>query len=810
MQKSFLKQEFEEFKITKAEGLHTGYDKFQKILSQMNTLKVRPKNKDLNLKFLRALPPSWSQVTLGTKTTMAYEDLKQIEKLDLEELDLKWQMAMLSIRVQKFEKKAGRKIKFNGQEAARFDKKLVQCYKCSQKGHFARECRAKASQDSQRYSAYKTQNARKKTDDSQALISVDTFINWQDHEDAHADEGALKIYGMIAGMESDPDSERKATSEYALMGFTTDKEMKFALHSSSLVKAVPAGRPNYPIPVTYGRTNNTVRPFPSVFKPNRPNTQSASPSMFGKRIPRTMVDPIITIDSSKDPTWQHKPVMAGSLMMGNRHRVREVHTIATQKTQPTVPKTTQTVDPSCAQHVKPPRQPIRTPVTSSPIPLNNRQNWNQRMQRDLGAGYSFERKPCFVCGSLSHLIKNCDYYEKKMAREAAFKSTRVIHANVRQATPAWTNSNRVNKANQFNPRPVNVRPNLSTASNTIKTGRVNVNTGNGNVNSASVHVNAGTQVKSGTSRFNTGKQHVNSGSVYVNSVAQIKSAASRVNTGKRYFNSGCDHINTARVNRPVSNKTSPKPSQVKFNSQNKCFTKQSSPVNRPFSRNTAYKSNIYAVKGKMGTAVKTSAGCVWRKTTPLSNTNSGQIPDSYDHPLKHMEHRGIFDSGCSGHMTGNRAHLEDYQELSKVGSVTFGGSKGSISGKGHSQQNKDRASSISQDKDAQAPITDSSGDSMLRKEEDFIAGIAKYIWVQPHPVLLPTPSPPVPTPPTSHVHLTQPQSTPPSITQPPPTITQPVQSSSTPPQSSSVQPTFTTPPIQPVETTSSPPMFSHS
>ncbi|GJW95813.1 ribonuclease H-like domain-containing protein [Tanacetum coccineum] len=319
MQKSFLKQEFEEFKITEAEGLHTGYDKFQKILSQMNTLKVRPENEDVNLKFLRALPPSWSQVTLVLKTKggleylsfddlynklkslefdvkgyapkpsslanaafvstastnnnndtssnhspsystsssysgnreassshgsvvddvihsflaesepkqqLAYEDLKQIEKLDLEELDLKWQMAMLSIRVQKFEKKAGRKIKFNGQEAARFDKKLVQCYKCSQKGHFARECRAKASQDSQRYSAYKTQNAGKKTDDSQALISVDTFINWQDHEDAHADEGALKIYGMIAGMESDPDSERKATSEYALMGFTTDKEVQ--------------------------------------------------------------------------------------------------------------------------------------------------------------------------------------------------------------------------------------------------------------------------------------------------------------------------------------------------------------------------------------------------------------------------------------------------------------------------------------------------------------------------------------------------------------------------------------------------------
>ncbi|GJV29412.1 hypothetical protein Tco_1385860 [Tanacetum coccineum] len=133
--------------------------------------------------------------------------------------------------------------------------------------------------------------------------------------------------------------------------------------------------------------------------------------------------------------------------------------------------------PSIEQHVKTPRQPIRTPVTPSPIPSNNRQNWNQRMERELGAGYSFERKTCFVCGSLSHLIKDCDYYEKKMAREAALKSQRVVHADVRQATPAWTNTNRVNKANQFTPRPVqlnNIRPNLSTtASKTIKTGRVN-------------------------------------------------------------------------------------------------------------------------------------------------------------------------------------------------------------------------------------------------------------------------------------------------------------------------------------------------
>ncbi|GJZ16328.1 hypothetical protein Tco_0552005 [Tanacetum coccineum] len=188
--------------------------------------------------------------------------------------------------------------------------------------------------------------------------------------------------------------------------------------------------------------------------------------------------------------------------------IEQVTIVHPNGNQPQVPKPQQTVDPSCAQH-------------------------NQGMQRDLGAGYSFERKPCFVCGSLCHLIKDCDYYEKKMAREAALKSQRMVHANVQQATPAWTHTNRVNKANQFTPRPVqlsNIRPNLSTASTTFKTGRVNVNTGHGNVSTVS---SAGTQIKSGSSRFNTGKQHVNSGSV---------------------------HVNTARVNRPVSNQTSYKTS----------------------------------------------------------------------------------------------------------------------------------------------------------------------------------------------------------------------------------------------------------
>ncbi|GKA74310.1 putative ribonuclease H-like domain-containing protein [Tanacetum coccineum] len=70
------------------------------------------------------------------------EDLQQIDADDLEEMDLKWQMAMLTMRARRFLNKTGRKINANGSETIGFNKSKVECYNCHKKGHFARECRA--------------------------------------------------------------------------------------------------------------------------------------------------------------------------------------------------------------------------------------------------------------------------------------------------------------------------------------------------------------------------------------------------------------------------------------------------------------------------------------------------------------------------------------------------------------------------------------------------------------------------------------------------------------------------------------------
>nr|GFA64452.1 hypothetical protein [Tanacetum cinerariifolium] len=64
------------------------------------------------------------------------ENLKQINVDDLEEMDLKWQMAMLTMRARRFLQRTGRNLGANGTSAIGFDMSKVECYNCHRRGHF--------------------------------------------------------------------------------------------------------------------------------------------------------------------------------------------------------------------------------------------------------------------------------------------------------------------------------------------------------------------------------------------------------------------------------------------------------------------------------------------------------------------------------------------------------------------------------------------------------------------------------------------------------------------------------------------------
>ncbi|GJT68965.1 ribonuclease H-like domain-containing protein [Tanacetum coccineum] len=126
------------------------------------------------------------------------EDLQQIHPDDLEEMDLRWQMAMLTMRARRFLKNTGRKFSMNGTETIGFDKSKVECYNCHKRGHFAREYRAPRNQENRN-----RENTRRvvpvETTTSNAFVSYDGFgYDWSDQAEEGPTNFALMAYSSTS------------------------------------------------------------------------------------------------------------------------------------------------------------------------------------------------------------------------------------------------------------------------------------------------------------------------------------------------------------------------------------------------------------------------------------------------------------------------------------------------------------------------------------------------------------------------------------------------------------------------------------
>ncbi|GKD39526.1 ribonuclease H-like domain-containing protein, partial [Tanacetum coccineum] len=174
-----------------SEVLDQTFDRLQKLISQLEIHGESILQEDVNQKFLRSQPNS---------PQLNNEDLQQINPDYLEEIDLRWQMAMLTMRAGRFLKNTGIKLTVDGTETIGFDKSKVECYNCHKRGHFTRECRAQRNQENRNRENTRRVAPSRETTFHLALSHVDALVDydWSDQAKEGPTNFAFMAYSSIS------------------------------------------------------------------------------------------------------------------------------------------------------------------------------------------------------------------------------------------------------------------------------------------------------------------------------------------------------------------------------------------------------------------------------------------------------------------------------------------------------------------------------------------------------------------------------------------------------------------------------------
>nr|GEU92796.1 ribonuclease H-like domain-containing protein [Tanacetum cinerariifolium] len=482
VQKTLLKQQYKNFTGSSTESLDQIHDRLQKLISQLEIHRESLSQEEINLKFLRSLPTEWRTHTLiwriktnfedqslddlfkslkiyeaevkisvvasvsvatakvpvftlpnvdtlsdaviysffasqSNSPQLANDDLKQIDTDDLEEMDLKWQMAMLTMRVRILLHKTGRNLGANGTTSIGFDMSKVECYNCHRRGHFARECSYgwsfQAEEEPTNYALMAFTSSSSSSSDNElrdkALVDLRKKSEKPEQE---RDDLKLKLEKfqtlLLASQTNDKTGLGYDNQVFDSSVFDCDEMFSFesdvSMPASPIYNRYQSGEGYSDVPPPY--TGTFMPPKPDQVLHDAPTVNETVPTALNVKLSPTK--PNKDLSQSNRPT---APIIKD--WVSDSEDEYEGEPMTAQKASSFV---------QTSKHVKSPRPSDKT--VEHPILAANPQTDIPKLK---GYRNSRNRKACFVCKSLTHLIKDCDYYEKKMGNlQHALKDKGII------------------------------------------------------------------------------------------------------------------------------------------------------------------------------------------------------------------------------------------------------------------------------------------------------------------------------------------------------------------------------------------------
>ncbi|GKC94224.1 ribonuclease H-like domain-containing protein [Tanacetum coccineum] len=520
-----------------------------------------------------------------------------------------------------------------------FDKSKVECYNCHKRGHFARECRSdNAEEGPTNYAlmAYASSSSDSEvfndsTCSKSCLETIEVLKSQYEQRLKRFEKSELMVVAYKTGLQSVEErlevyKNNESVYVEKINGLKWDIQVG-EITIGELRKKLEIIIDNCKKGLGY---NAVPPPLTGNFMPPKPDLSFTGLEEFTNE--PVVIKPVVENSEAKASEAKPKavrknngaPIIEDWVSDSEEENVSQTK-IEKKTAKPSFvkidfvkAKQTNKTDRKTAKQVEHNRQ-------NTHIPRGNQRNWNNMMSQRLGSNFEMFNKACYVCGSFDHLQVDCNYQ--------------------RVVKPVWNNAKRVNHQNfakKTHPCP---KKNMVPRAVLMKSGLVSVNTAR--------QVNA------------------------THTRTTVNSARPMTNVFKAH----------STVRRPINNKTATKNSNQKVNTirgNNVNTAKPKAVVNA-----AKPKAVVNAVKRNHVNAVKASACWVWKPKTKVldhvSKHNSASITlkkFDYGNPQMDLQDKGVIDSGCSRHMTGNMSYLTDYEEIDG-GYVAFGGNPkgGKITGR---------------------------------------------------------------------------------------------------------------------------------